>query len=471
MKAFMDEDFQLTTSFGKMLYHTYAEKMPIVDYHCHINPQEIYEDRRFENIAQVWLGGDHYKWRVMRACGVDEKYITGDGTDREKFQAWAESLPRAVGNPLYHWTHLELKRYFGYEGVLNGDTAQEVWDLCNEKLAQGDLTVRGIIEKSGVRLVCTTDGPVDSLEWHEKIAQDPTCKVKVLPAFRPDRVMNIHQKYFIPYIAELSRVTGMKIATFGDIKRALTDRIDYFDRHGCRASDHGLDFIPFAEATDEELDGIVQDALEGKPLEGMAVAQYQTALLRHVAQEYCRRGWVMQLHYGALRNANTRMYGVLGADTGYDCINTPDTAQALVRLLDSLEEENLLPKTILYSLNPNDNAVLTTAMGCFQHAGTRNWIQHGSAWWFNDTKDGMREQLRNLAASSVLGNFVGMLTDSRSFLSYTRHEYFRRILCALIGEWVENGEYPADEAFLGKLVQDISYNNAVEFFRFNEVLD
>ena len=471
MQNFMDENFLLTTDFARTLYHAHAASMPIVDYHCHINPQEIYENRRFDNITQVWLGGDHYKWRVMRACGVDEECITGNASDWEKFFAWASSLPRAVGNPLYHWTHLELKRYFGYNGVLNEHTAQEVWDLCNKKLACEELRVRGIIDSSNVRLICTTDDPIDSLIWHERIAADETCRVRVLPAWRPDKAINIQKSEFVSYIKKLEEAANVKIDSFAALKEALCKRLDYFAAHGCCASDHGIDAIVFAPASEQEVDAIFRRAMAGETVEEADVLRYQSAMLVFLGREYAKRSWVMQLHYGALRNANTRMFERLGPDTGYDCINTPDTARALVALLDELEKTNELPRTILYSLNPEDNAMLTTAMGCFQHAGVRNYVQHGSAWWFNDTRRGMRRQLENLADSSVLGNFVGMLTDSRSFLSYTRHEYFRRVLCQLLGEWVEAGEYPADEAFLGKLVEDVSYNNATAFFGFDKLLN
>ena len=464
MREFMDENFLLTSEFARTLYHAHAAKMPIVDYHCHINPQEIYENRRFDNITQVWLGGDHYKWRLMRACGVPERLITGDAPDRDKFFAWAEALPRAIGNPLYHWTHLELKRYFGYDGVLNAQSAEMVWELCNERLAQDALRVRGIIEKSDVRVICTTDDPVDSLIWHEKIAEDATCKVRVLPAFRPDKAVNIDKAGFAAYMARLGEVSGVKIDGLDALRAALCARLDFFDEHGCRASDHGLDAVPWQEADDARVDAVLRAALAAETVTAQDVACYQSAMLLFFAREYARRGWVMQIHYGALRNANGRMFDRLGPDTGYDCIDTPQTARALCALLDRLERDGALPRTILYSLNPNDNPVLTAALGCFQHEGVRNYVQHGSAWWFNDTRRGMQNQLENLADMSVLGNFVGMLTDSRSFLSYTRHEYFRRVLCQLIGRWVENGEYPADEAYLGKMVEDISYHNAVAFF-------
>ncbi len=466
MRQFMDENFLLTNEFARTLYHAHAAKMPVVDYHCHINPQEIYENRCFDNITQVWLGGDHYKWRLMRACGVPERLITGDAPDRDKFLAWASALPRAIGNPLYHWTHLELKRYFGYDGVLNAQSAEMVWELCNERLAQDGLRVRGIIEKSNVRVICTTDDPVDSLIWHEKIAEDATCPVRVLPAFRPDKAVNIDKAGFADYIAKLSDVSGIAIHGLETLREALRARLDFFDDHGCRASDHGLDAVVWQQADDAQVDAVLRAALAGETVSAHDAACYQSAMLLFFAREYARRGWVMQIHYGALRNANGRMFDRLGPDTGYDCIDTPQTARALCALLDSLEREGALPRTILYSLNPNDNPVLTAALGCFQHEGVRNYVQHGSAWWFNDTCRGMQNQLENLADMSVLGNFVGMLTDSRSFLSYTRHEYFRRVLCQLIGQWVENGEYPADEAYLGQMVEDISYNNAVAFFGF-----
>ena len=467
MKAFMNEDFLLSNETARRLYHDYAEKMPIIDYHCHINPEEIANDRKFDNITQVWLGGDHYKWRQIRSNGVDERFITGDAPDREKFQKFAEMLPRAIGNPLYHWTHLELKRYFGYEGTLNGDTAEEIWNLCNTKLQQPDMSARGLIDRSNVKLVATTDDPVDSLEWHQKIKDDPTCKVKVVPAWRPDKAMNLEKEGFAAYIAKLSEASGIAVNSFSAVLEALDARMAFFDSMGCRSADHGLDYVMYQEASNEELEAAFRKALAGEALTLHEIEAYKTAVLIHLGKGYAKYGWVMQLHFGALRNTNTNMFRKIGPDTGYDCISIHPCTDALALVLDALEKTGELPKTIIYSLNPADNQAIDTIIGAFQGAGIRNKIQHGAAWWFNDTKTGMIEQLTSLANLSLLSNFVGMLTDSRSFLSYTRHEYFRRILCNLIGTWVENGEYPADMEFLGQMVQDISYNNTKAYFGFD----
>ncbi len=467
MKQFMDKDFLLSNETAKVLYHDYAAKMPILDYHCHISPQEIFEDRKFDNITQVWLGGDHYKWRVMRSNGVDEHYITGDASDREKFQKFAEALPKAIGNPMYHWCHLELQRYFGYYGVLNGETAEEVWNLANEKLRNDPtMTVRGLVKQSNVYMVGTTDDPVDTLEWHAKIAADESIETKVCPSFRPDKAVNIHKETFVPYIKELEKVVGYEFHCIKCVKKALSERIAHFNANGCRASDHGLDYIPYVEATDEELTAIFKKAMAGEKVTKTEADAYMTALLLHCAREYAKYGWAMQLHYSCLRNNNARMYAKLGPDTGFDAIAITDSGEALTKLMSRLDGEGKLPKTILYSLNPGDNAQLGTFLGCFQGTEVPGKIQHGSGWWFNDTKTGMIEQMTSLANLGLLGNFIGMLTDSRSFLSYTRHEYFRRIMCNLIGTWVENGEYPADMAALGQMVQDISSNNAKRYFGF-----
>lgn len=464
MKAFMDKDFLLSTPTARTLFHDYAASMPIVDYHCHVNPQEIYEDRRFENITQVWLGGDHYKWRVMRSNGVDERFITGNASDREKFQKFAEALPRAIGNPMYHWCHLELKTYFGYEGALNGDTAEEVWTLCNKKLQEPNMSVRGLIAQSNVAFVGTTDDPVDSLEWHKKLKEDDSISTVVAPSFRPDKALNIDKPGWKEYIEQLGKVCGGELKSVSDIEKALTQRIDVFAEAGCRASDHGLDYIIYRPASDAELDTIFAKGMRGETVTVEETESFKTRLLMCCARAYAKRGWVMQLHYNCLRNPNKTMFAKLGPDTGFDVINTVQCGEALANLLNALEETHELPRTILYSLNPADNQLLDTILGAFQGTETAGKIQHGSAWWFNDTKTGMQEQLTSLANLSLLGNFVGMLTDSRSFLSYTRHEYFRRILCELIGGWVENGEYPADLAFVGSLVQDICYNNASRYF-------
>ena len=465
MKQFMDKDFLLSTEMSQTLYHQFAENMPILDYHCHINPQEIYEDRKFENITQVWLGGDHYKWRQMRSNGVDEKYITGDGSDREKFQAWAETLPKLIGNPLYHWSHLELRRYFGYEGYLNGDTAEEVWNLCNAKLQDDSMTVRNIIKQSGVTLICTTDDPVDSLEWHKKIAEDPTFDVQVLPAWRPDKAMNVEKPTYAEYIAQLSKVSGVEVKDFASLKEALKNRMAFFASMGCCVSDHALEYVMYAPATDAEVDAILQKGLRGEAISKEEELKYKTAYMLFVAREYVKMGWVMQIHYGCKRDNNAYMFEQLGPDTGYDCINNYAPSAQMADFLNALSATNDIPKTILYSLNPNDNASIGSIIGCFQ-GDIPGKIQQGSAWWFNDHKIGMTEQMASLANLGCLGNFVGMLTDSRSFLSYTRHEYFRRILCELIGGWVENGEYPADMKALETIIKGICYNNAVKYFGF-----
>lgn len=467
MKAFMDKDFLLSTETAKKLYHEYAEVMPIIDYHCHIVPQEIYEDRKFENITQVWLGADHYKWRQMRSNGVEEKYITGDATDREKFQKWAETLEMAIGNPLYHWSHLELQRYFGYEGYLNGDTAEEVWNLCNEKLAQLDMSARNLIRKSGVTLLCTTDDPIDSLEWHKKIVEDDSFDVQVLPAWRPDKAMYLEKLDYVEYLKKLSEVSGVEINSFAALIEALKKRIEFFASMGCVVSDHGLAYVMHAEATDEELETIFAKRLAGEMPNELEEAQFKTAFLIAMGKEYHKRDWVMQLHYGVKRDNSQRVFKALGPDAGIDCISNYTPSVQLADFLNALDLTDELPKTIVYSLNPIDNAAIGTIIGCFQNASAVGKIQQGSAWWFNDHKPGMQEQMTSLASLGLLGNFVGMLTDSRSFLSYTRHEYFRRIMCELIGGWVENGEYPADYKALEKIVKGISYNNAVRYFGFD----
>mgnify|MGYP004538328639 FL=1 len=469
MKPFMDKEFILSTESARKLYHEYAENMPIIDYHCHIDPREIAEDRKFENITQVWLGGDHYKWRQMRANGVDEYDITGDAPDREKFQKWAETLEMAIGNPLYHWSHLELQRYFGYNGHLNGQAAEEVWNFCNEKLQQDSMSARNLIRQSNVRLLCTTDDPADSLEWHKMIAKDQTFDVKVLPAWRPDKAMNLEKPEYKSYLDTLGHVSGVEIVTFETLIQALKIRMDFFASMGCRISDHGLDHVMYAPASEEEIERIFAKRLADEALSQEEIIQFKTAFMLAMGKEYHAKNWVMQLHYGCKRDNNKRMYQKIGADTGFDCISNDTPAEYLADFLNALNETDELPKTILYSLNPADNAAIGTILGCFNDSSAIGKIQQGCAWWFNDHKYGMTEQMTSLANLGLLGNFIGMLTDSRSFLSYTRHEYFRRILCELIGGWVENGEYPADDAVLEKIIKGISYNNAVRYFDFGEL--
>lgn len=466
MTPFMGNDFLLSNDTAKTLYHDYAAKMPVIDYHCHINPQEIAEDRRFENITQVWLGGDHYKWRQMRSNGVEEKYITGDASDYEKFLAWAGTLQKAIGNPLYHWSHLELQRYFGYEGTLSTETAEEVWNLCNQKLAKADFSVRNLIKRSNVTIICTTDDPIDSLAWHKMIAEDASFDVQVLPAWRPDKAMNLEKPDYLDYLNKLAAVSGIKIDSFADLKEALRSRLAYFASMGCKVSDHGLEYVMYAPAPEEKIAEIFEKRLSGEMPSLAEQTAFKYAFLLFMGKEYHRLGWAMQLHYGTRRDNNTKQFLTLGPDTGFDCINSINCSAELAAFLDALNSEDALPRTILYSLNPVDNAAIGTILGCFQDSSAIGKLQQGSAWWFNDNKTGMVEQMTSLANLGLLANFIGMLTDSRSFLSYTRHEYFRRILCNLIGTWVENGEYPADMEFLGKMVQDISYNNCIRYFGF-----
>ena len=467
MKPFMNKDFLLENETAKTLYHEFAAKTPVLDYHCHINPKEIAEDRTFDNITQVWLGGDHYKWRFMRSCGVEEKYITGNASDYEKFCKWAECVGKAIGNPLFHWSHLELQRYFGYNGVLSKKTADEVWNLCNAKLQEASMSVRNLIKQSNVTLICTTDDPIDSLEWHKKIAEDDTFDVKVLPTWRPDKAMNIEKPDYLDYLDKLAAAAGMpEIITFADLKEALRNRMNFFDSLGCRISDHGLEYVMYVPAEEEEIEAIFLKRQNKMQLTKEEEIKFKTAFMLFVGREYTKLGWAMQLHYGCKRDNNTAMYEKMGPDTGFDCINNHAPSSQMADYLNALNVTDELPKTVIYSLNPNDNQAIGTILGCFQNSTAVAKIQQGSAWWFNDHKTGMEEQMISLANLGNLSGFVGMLTDSRSFLSYTRHEYFRRILCNLIGVWVENGEFPADMDILSEIITDISYNNAKRYFGF-----
>ena len=475
MKAFMDKDFLLETETAKHLFHDYAEHMPLVDYHCHISPQEIYEDRRFNNLTEVWLGGkmpdgsyfgDHYKWRVMRSNGVSEDYVTGDKPDYERYLKFVEALEMAIGNPMYHWCNMELHKFFGYEKPLTMETAEEAWNFCNDKLQNSpDLTVRGIIRKSNVAMIGTTDDPADTLEWHKKIAADPTITVKVCPSFRPDKAININKAGFAEYIKKLAASVGKDtLGSVSEVKAALTERLEYFASLGCRASDHGLDYIPFRPADEYEVDAIFRKVMTGGEICTEGAEKYQTAILMHLGREYHRLNIAMQLHYSCKRNANARMYKLLGPDTGFDMIAQNSCGGDIADLLSALDESGECPKTILYSLNSTDFDQLGTLLGCFQSDEVIGKMQLGSAWWFLDTKSGMEAQMRSFANLSLLGNFVGMLTDSRSFLSYARHDYFRRIFCNLVGNWVENGEYPDNDASLKKIVEGVSYKNAARYF-------
>jgi len=464
MKRFMDENFLLQTETAVKLYHEYARDLPIFDYHCHLNPREIAENKRYRNITEIWLGCDHYKWRAMRNNGIDEKYITRNASDKQKFLKWAETVPACIGNPLYHWTHLELKRYFGIDDPLSTETAESIWEKCNEMLQDDAFTARSLIQRSNVKVVCTTDDPTDSLEYHKAIAESKDFDVRVLPAFRPDRAIRIEQSGFIEWIRRLEKVTGYSIRNFEDLKKALILRLEFFHEAGCRISDHGMDPFIYIEGSEEEASCILESALAGKEITAGEVGKYKTELLVFLGRQYARLGWTMQLHMGVLRNTNTRMMRSIGPDTGFDSIGDFSLAESLSRFLDRLDQSGGLPKTILFSINPRDNEVLAAIAGCFHESGIPGKIQHGPAWWFNDHRDGIEKQLLALANTGLLSRFVGMLTDSRSFLSYTRHEYFRRILCNILGNWVENGEAPNDMKLMGKMVQDICYNNAVNYF-------
>lgn len=465
MAQFMNDDFLLDTRYARRLYHDYAKSQPIFDYHCHLPPQQIAENYRFKNLCDIWLKGDHYKWRAMRTNGVAERLCTGDASDREKFDAWAATVPHTLGNPLYHWTHLELRRPFGIVGKsLSPSTADEIWHRCNALLEQSSFTARGIMQQMNVKMVGTTDDPVDSLEHHAAIANDGTFDIKVLPSWRPDKAFNIEQATFCDYLSTLSAVADIDIRRFSDLQTALGKRLDHFAAHGCKVADHALDVVVFAEADEATLDAILERRLGGEAVCETEAAQFKTAVLVWLGTEYARRGWVQQYHIGALRNNNQRQFRLLGPDVGFDSINDRPLAEPLSRLLNKQNEENLLPKTILYCLNPRDNEVIGTMVGNFQGEGIAGKMQFGSGWWFNDQKDGMERQMTQLAQLGLLSRFVGMLTDSRSFLSYTRHEYFRRILCRMLGHWVQAGEVPDDLPLLGEMVKNICFNNARDYF-------
>lgn len=465
MKKFLDRDFLLETDTAKHLFDEYAKNMPIIDYHCHLSPKEIYEDIRYNNITELWLGSDHYKWRQMRSNGVEEKYITGNASDKDKFIKWAETLEMAIGNPLYHWSHLELKKYFGYEGYLCAETAEEVWEICNDKLKNSGLSSRKLIEISNVDVICTTDDPVDSLEWHKKIRED-NFAVKVLPTWRPDKALHIENDGFLNYLTILSSVSGVEIKDFDSLMEALKIRLEFFVNNGCKVSDHGLQYIMYEDYKENEVNEIVNKKIKGKLLTEREQRKYKTAFMVAMGKEYAEKDLVMQLHYGVIRDLNKRIYNDLGADAGIDAINNRSSSVEMGKYLNALSAVNLLPKTIIYPLNSSDFDAVGTVIGCFQDSSAIGKIQHGSGWWFNDNKTGMIKQMTSLANLGLLGNFIGMLTDSRSFLSYTRHEYFRRIMCNLIGNLVENGEYPNDERCLKKIVEGISYNNAKIYFGF-----
>ncbi len=469
MKDFIGEDFLLSTKSAEKLYNEYVKDLPIVDYHCHINPREIAENISFKNITEAWLYGDHYKWRAVRACGFDEKYVTGGVDDYERFRAWASTMPSLIGNPLYHWTHLELKKYFGITQPLSEKSCDEIWEKCNSVITSGNFRVRDIIESSGVDTICTTDDPADDLKWHKMIREDSTFKTRVLPAFRPDKGVNIELPGFAEYLKDvLGPSAGIDIKDLDSLLTAYVQRINYFEENGFKTSDHGMGYIPYSPADSSEVDHILKKVLSGEEISTDECDKYKTYMLVFFASEFSKRNIVMQIHYGVIRNNNTRAFEKLGADTGFDTIAGYECTVNALRLLDEFDKNGILPKMVIYSLNPADNAAIDALCGCFQGNcdGIRSKIQHGAAWWFNDHLEGMREHMKTYAAESVFANFIGMLTDSRSFLSYTRHDYFRRILCDYIGGMIERGEYPNDFEAAGKIASDISYYNTKRFFGF-----
>ncbi|QCR22983.1 glucuronate isomerase [Pontibacter sp. SGAir0037] len=467
MMSFIDENFLLQTKTAQRLYHEHAKNMPIIDYHCHLSPEDIANNRQFKNLTEIWLEGDHYKWRAMRTNGIAEKYCTGNADAYEKFEKWAETVPYTMRNPLYHWTHMELKRPFGIDKVLKPETAREIYDDCTSMLQSEDFRVRGILRQMNVSVICTTDDPVDSLEHHQKIKADDF-GIKVLPTYRADKVMAIEDAaVFLPYLQKLEQVSGISIGNFQQLLDALQQRHDFFHAQGCRLSDHGLETIYAENYSDEEIRSIFEKALNKQAISQEEVLKFKSAMLVHLALMDHAKGWTQQFHLGALRNNNTRLMRELGADTGFDSIGDFDVARPLSRFMAKLDNSNQLAKTILYNLNPSQNELYATMIGNFNDGSMPGKIQYGSAWWFLDQKDGMEKQMNALSNMGLLSRFVGMLTDSRSFLSYPRHEYFRRILCNLIGNDVENGELPASEMeWLGQMVENICYYNAKSYFDF-----
>ena len=470
MKSFLDEHFLLNNKTAQHLYHTYAKHMPVIDYHCHLSPQQIAEDHQFQNLTQVWLAGDHYKWRAMRTNGVDESYCTGNKTDKEKFEKWAATVPYTLRNPLYHWTHLELQRYFGITEILNTNSAERIYDACSALIKTPAYSVRNMLRKMNVALVCTTDDPVDSLEYHIQLKKDGF-EIPILPAFRPDQAMNVsNADQFNGYLKKLEAVTGISISSFDDFLFALQNRHDFFASVGCKVSDHGLEEINADDFTGSEIDTIFNKIHAGKQLNETEQRKFRSAMLIHFAEWDWEKGWVQQFHLGALRNNNARMLQQLGPDTGWDSIGDFSQARSLAIFLNKLDSDNKLAKTIIYNLNPADNELMATMIGNYNDGSVEGKVQFGSAWWFLDQKDGMVKQINALSNMGLLSKFVGMLTDSRSFLSFPRHEYFRRILCNLFGEEIENGELPNDIEWVGKVIEDICFYNARSYFGWQSLI-
>ncbi|MBP1740186.1 MAG: glucuronate isomerase [Deltaproteobacteria bacterium] len=465
-KPFLSEDFLLQTETARRLYHDFAEDMPIFDYHCHLPVSEIAEDKTFENLTQIWLKGDHYKWRAMRAAGVEERLVTGDAADEEKFEAWAATVPKTLRNPLYHWTHLELKRYFGISGkLLNPETAKDIYTECSKILQTKDFSAREILKRMNVRVVCTTDDPVDTLEHHRRIREDRSFSIKVLPAFRPDKALGVESpETFNHYVGHLETAAGVRVTDLDSFLEAIKKRHDVFHEAGCRLSDHGIE-CPYAENFAlKEIRRIFLDVRQGRKPQAHEALQFKSAMLMELAKMDAQKGWTQQFHFGALRNVNSKAMRAIGPDTGYDSIGDFELARSLAKFLDALDKENQLAKTILYVINPRDNELMASMIGNFQDGSLRGKMQFGAAWWFNDQKEGMERQINALSNMGLLSCFVGMLTDSRSFLSYPRHEYFRRVLCNLLGTDVENGELPDDMELIGNMVKDICFQNAVQYF-------
>jgi glucuronate isomerase len=462
---FIHDNFLLENKFAEELYHNYSKNQPIIDYHNHLNPQFIAEDKIFDNITNVWINGDHYKWRAMRTLGINEQFITGNGSDKDKFLNWAKTVPYTMRNPLYHWTHLELARYFDITELLNEKSAEKIYEQASAKINSQEFSTRNLLSKVNAELVCTTEDPIDTLEWHQKLAGSD-CKTKVSTAFRPDKAILISNDGYNEYIDTLGQAAGISIETYSDLCSALRNRIEYFAKNGSKLSDHGLDQIYFESYTESEVTAIFKKKREKAVLSNEEALKFQSAILVYLCETYHEFGWVQQFHLGALRNNNARMHSILGPDTGWDSIGDYPQAQKLSGFLNSLDSKNKLTKTIIYNLNPADNEVMATMIGNFNDGSVRGKVQFGSGWWFLDQKDGMTKQLNALSNMSLISCFIGMLTDSRSFLSFPRHEYFRRILCNLLGDEIKRGELPNDMEWIGKMVSDISYNNAKEYFKF-----
>ncbi len=465
-KTFMNEHFLLQSATAVELFEKYAKNAPVFDYHCHISPIDISSNKQFSNITELWLGGDHYKWRALRSNGVDEYFITGGASDREKFQKWAELMPLLLGNPLFHWTHLELQRYFGIYEMLNADTAEAIWQSCNTQIAKSEFSAKQLIIKSNVRVICTTDDPTDTLEHHMEISSDTEFPVRVLPTFRPDKMLYPERSGFNAWIAKLGLAVGYPITTLNELLKAMCSRMELFHATGCRLSDHSLEPVCFERSTEAEADILFRNALAGDRLDKKSIRKYRTWIMIWLGRQYARLGWTMQIHMSAQRNNNTMAFRTLGADTGFDTMGDESVIEPLAKLLDSMDMTGELPKTILYSINSKDLEALAALIGCFQGSIVPGKIQLGASWWFNDQKDGIEHHLKTLGNMGVLGRFVGMLTDSRSFISYPRHEYFRRILCNVVGGWIDSGELPDNEALFGGIIEDICYRNAESWFGF-----